>query len=104
MLYLNKNEEKTIGKFMDVEDKYTQEVLTLVWRDGSKAIATYDSFIEDENNLELDDENFEEFWSFVFKKIEICGNPPIEVTEDHYFTISYHNFPKDIFWNGEKIN
>lgn len=104
MLYLNKNEEKIIGVFIDVEDRYVQTNLILVWMDGSKIIAKYDSFIEDENGLELDDENYEEFWSFVFEKIAIYGNPPIEVTEDNYFTINYHNFPKDILSNGEKIN
>lgn len=104
MIYLNENEEKIIGKFMDNEDNYTQKILTLIWSDGSKATARYDTFIEDESDSELDDEGYEEFWSFVFEKIEASGEPPIEVTEDNCFTISYHNFPTDIVLDGKKVN
>ena len=104
MIYLNENEEKVIGKFMEVEDKYENETLTLVWENGSRVEAKYDSFIEDENDYELEDENYEEFTSFVLIKIEMFGNPPIEVSEHDYFLINYHNFPKEILANGVKIN
>lgn len=76
MIYFNENEEKIIGEFMEVEDKYINKVLYLVWNDGSKVIAKYDSYIEDENDCELEDENYEEFTSFVFMKIEMHGTPP----------------------------
>ena len=104
MIYLNENEEKIIGKFIEVEDKYENNALSLVWKNGDRVEAKYDSFIEDENDCELEDENYEEFWSFIFKKIEIEGNPPIEVTEDGYFLINYHNFPQEILVDGKKIN
>lgn len=104
MIYLNENEEKIIGEFMEVEDKYVNEELDLVWNDGSKVTVKYDSFIEDENDCEMEDENYEEFISFVFIKINIFGNPPIEVSEDDYFLINYHNFPSEILVNGVKIN
>lgn len=104
MIYLNENEERIIGKFIEVEDKYENNTLSLVWKNGDRVEAKYDSFIEDENDCELEDENYEEFWSFIFKKIEIEGNPPIEVTEDGYFLINYHNFPQEILVDGKKIN
>ena len=104
MLYLNENEEKIIHKFMAIEGEYAHKTLTLVWSDGSKTTAKYDSFIEDESDFELDDEDYEEFWSFVFEIIEVFGEPPIEISDDGYFLVNYHNFPAEILVNGEKIN
>lgn len=104
MLYLNKNEEKIINKFIEVEDKYAHKPLTLIWSDGSKTTAEYDSFIEDESDFELDDKAYEEFQSFVFEIIEVFGEPPIEISDDGYFLVNYHNFSAEILANGEKIN
>ena len=104
MFYLNENEETVIGNFIAVESKYTNRILILKWNTGAYVTATYDSFIEDENDYEIEDDEYEEFWSFVFKKLKIEGTPPIEVTEDDYFTVNYHNFPDDIVVNDIKIN
>ena len=104
MIYLNENEEKVIGKFLETENKYENKELVLVWSDGSQAVAKYDSFIEDESDCELEDENYEEFTSFIFIMINMTGNPPVEVSKDGFFLISYHNFPKEILLNEEKIN
>lgn len=104
MIYLNENEERIIGKFVEGENKYENQTLVLIWSDGSQVIAKYDSFIEDEANCELEDEYYEEFTSFVFIMISGNGNPPIDVSQDGFFLINYHNFPKDILANGEKIN
>ena len=104
MIYLNNNEEQIIKKFLTVEEEYENENLILKWENGSQIFAEYDSFIEDENDFEIEDKEYEEFWSFIFKKIEIIGNPPVEISEDNYFLINYHNFPNEIIANGKKIN
>ena len=58
------------------------------------------------NTLALKDEENEEdeFTSFVLKKLELKGKPPIEITEANFFIINYHNFPRDIILNNERIN
>ena len=66
--------------------------------------ALYDSYIEDESDFEIDENGYEEFWSFVFKVIRADASVPIEITEDDYFLINYRNFPKEIIANGKKIN
>ena len=53
MLYLNENEEKIIGNFMDREEEFENKELILKWKDGSQIIAKYDSFIEDSKISEL---------------------------------------------------
>lgn len=103
MMYLNKNEQKIIECFMNVENEYKNKRLILKWDNGSQVIAKYDSFIEDENDYELEDERYEEFWSFVFQKIDFIGNPPIDVSEDCFFLVNYHNFPDEILINGKNI-
>lgn len=103
-MYLNDKEEKIIGSFMDVADKLEGKILILKWKDGSCVHGIYDSFIEDESNFDMDDENYEEFWSFVFKAIDMEGEPPIFITEDEYFCVNYHNFPEEIISNGQRIN
>ncbi len=103
-MYLNNNEEKIIGSFMNISDEVEGEIVILKWGNESKVKGIYDSYIEDENDLELDDEKYEEFWSFVFKVVEVIGEPPVYITEDEYFCINYHNFPDEIIVGDKKIN
>lgn len=103
-MYLNDKEEKIIGKFMDVADDLEEKMLTLKWNDGSQVLAIYDSYMEDEVDCELDDEEYEEFWSFVFKAIDLVGTPPVYITEDKYFCVDYRNFPNEILDGTKKVN
>jgi len=100
-MYLNDNEEKIIGLFMDMADNLEGKAITLKWNDGSQVQGIYDSYMEDETDYDIGDEEYEEFWSFVFKAIDMKGEPPIYITEDEYFCINYHNFP-DVIMVGEK--
>lgn len=104
MYFLNDKEEKIIGKFLNSADGIQGKELNLIWDDGSRVCALYDSYIEDESDFEIGEDGYEEFWSFVFKVVRADANAPIEVTEDDYFLINYRNFPKEIIANGKKIN
>ena len=95
-MYLNDKEEKIIGSFMDIADELEGKMLMLKWGDGSQIQGIYDSFIEDETECDIDDENYEEFWSFIFKALDLEGNPPVIITKDEYFCIDYRNFPDEI--------
>ena len=103
-MYLNDKEEKIIGSFMNVADELEGKLIILNWKDGSQAQGIYDSYIEDELDCDMDDESYEEFWSFVFKAVDIAGEPPVYITEDEYFCINYRNFPEEIIAEGKKIN
>lgn len=103
-MYLNNKEEKIIGTFMNVADELEGKLITLNWKDGSQAQGIYDSYMEDELDCDMDDESYEEFWSFVFKAVDIIGEPPIYITEDEYFCIDYRNFPDEILVDNKKIN
>ena len=104
MYFWNDREEKIIGTFINNIDSYEEQELILKWEDGSEARAIFDSYIEDESDCDMDEEEYEEFWSFVFKGISISGQPPIIITEDDYFMVNYLNFPKEIFAGNIQIS
>lgn len=104
MLFLNKNEEKIIKTFMLNQADLEDAVMVLKWADGSRVVAKYDYILEDENEYEIEDENYEEFWSFAFKALRVSGTPPICITQHNYFLISYRNFPDEIIADGQKVN
>lgn len=95
-MYLNDREEKIIGAFMNIADELEGKPVVLKWRDGSWVLGIYDSYIEDENDCDIEDIGYEEFWSFVFKAVGVSGTPPIYITDDEYFCINYHNFPDEV--------
>lgn len=103
MLYLNDAEERVIGPFMDIEEKFSNKTLRLVWSNGSEVVAKYDSFIEDENEEDYNTNKYEEYWSFVFVAIDISLRAPIDLSADNLFTINYHNFPEKILYEDEII-
>ena len=103
-MYLNNKEEKIIGKFMDVVDDFEGKLMILKWKDGDQVLGIYDSYMEDELDCEMDDECYEEFWSFVFKAVDLVGEPPIYITEDEFFCVDYRNFPDEIIVDNQRIN
>ena len=104
-MYLNCKEKSTISQFIQNLDTYENETMTLIWNDGSKITASFDTCFEDESDCNTDDENYEEFISFAFTVLDYEGNPPVYITEDDCFLVSYHNFPDIVLSeNGEKIN
>ena len=103
-MYLNDKEGIIIGRFMDKSDEYEGKILTLKWKDGSLIQGIYDSYMEDETDCDLDDKNYEEFWSFIFSAVDLKGEPPVFITEDDFFCINYHNFPDIIMAGDIKIN
>ena len=103
-VYLNKNEEEIIDRFLGNLDEYDSQEMKLIWRDVGTITARFDTCFENDNELDESDAEYEEFESFVFEVICISGDPPVYITEDNYFCIDYHNFPDEILIDGIKIN
>lgn len=103
-MFLNEKEEKIISHFLSRLNQYDIEEMKLLWLDGSVVFANFDTCFEDDNGLDEDDEAYEEFTTFVFKVIDISGNPPVFITEDDFFCVNYRNFPDEILVDGKKIN
>lgn len=103
-MYLNNKEEKIIQTFSQSINTYDNHEMLLSWNDGSSVIANFDTCFEDDNDMEIGQKGYEEFWTFVFKAISVLGKPPIYITEDEYFCVDYRNFPDEIIADGKKIN
>lgn len=101
---LNNYEKDIIIGFMQNLDKYENETMLLIWNDGSQIEAIFDTCFEDDNDFNENDERYEEFMSFAFTKTSIKGKPPVYITADNGFLLSYHNFPDIILVGNKKIN
>lgn len=99
-MYFSKNEQPIIETFYkSISDLTENDVISLVWETGEiKAIfdTCFDDFDEENEN--------DEFTSFVFKQIDINGTAPVIVGDSNFFIINYHNFPKTIMLNGKQLN
>lgn len=104
MVYWNKNEEAIIRDFLACNRNYIGEEVLLKWNGKGSVLAEYSMLMEDENDYEMNDERYEEFWSFAFHGVQITGNPPISINRQNNFLINYHNFPDEILVDGKKIN
>lgn len=104
MAFLNDREEAIIADFYRNIKSHRADKLTLVWNGFGVADAVFYSCFEDDNDLEDDDENYEEFVTFVFKATHIRGNLPVKTDENGYFWINYRTFPDEIIADNKKIN
>ncbi len=103
-MYFSEKEKETVKTFYKNIDEYEKNTMTLRWNNNSQATATFDTCFESDNELDMDNTEYEEYVSFIFKLIEVLGKPPIYITEDKFFCIDYHNFPDEILVSGKKIN
>ncbi len=103
-MFLNDKEEAIIGTFLSHADEYDYEDMELIWKNGSKIVATYVSYFDDSNGKLKTEEGYEEYTSFVFDVIDVWGEPPVLISEQDGFCLNYRNFPDEIIKDGEKIN
>ena len=103
---LNDYERLIIGGFLGNLDENDQKIMTLIWPDGSKIVAEFDTYFEDLNDFDAKegDDEFDEYISFVFVAKEVFGVPPIQLNSNGFFLINYHNFPDEIIADGKKMN
>ncbi|MBQ9986584.1 MAG: hypothetical protein IJP38_09835 [Oscillospiraceae bacterium] len=103
---MTNKELQIIGTFLRNLDEYENREMKLVWRKSGEITASFYTCFEDENDSEENSENedFEEYISFVFDATEISGAPPVSLNSRKSFIINYHNFPDEIIIDGKKIN
>ncbi len=84
-------EKNIVSSFYNKLDEIENKELLLSWKTGY-AIALFDTCFEDF----ADDNEEDEYTSFVFKVVSVEGNVPIEISSAGYFIVNYHNFPQKI--------
>lgn len=87
----SENEKEIIQNFYNNLNSYVDKKIKLSWNSGY-IITEYDTCFDDF----ADDNEEDEFTSFVFKVLSKSGVAPIEISADNYCIINYHNFPYEI--------
>ena len=102
---LNPREGVIINRFGAYAAYHYDCLFLLRWSDTDYILAEYDQAMEDENDPDggIDDPEFEEFWSFLFRVKEVHGHPPVE-PYNGFILVNYHNFPEEILHDGVKVN
>ena len=93
-MILNPNEDEHFCAFAKFVDKHTKGDYVLHFENGEVIECTFDTDCESDNCLDLDDPNYEEYWMIVFNN-KATGK---------LFEVNYHNVPKEVFYNGEKVD
>ena len=119
----SEKEERIIGSFYRyiIIPKLKKELYLLKWKHGTLIYAKSDIIYESDNNLDLDDPDYEDFVGIAIKiikikKISLNDNlfPDKSINyqnvyewfkEDHLYELNYHNFPDEIYNSrGELIS
>lgn len=93
-MMLNPNEAGKFWNFRGLVENHRRSKFRLIFADKTEVQCTYFTSCESDNNLELDDPNYEEFWIIVFRKIN----------SDETFEINFHNMPVEVWCDGRKID
>ncbi len=90
---LNPNEAGRFWDFLLFVHKNTKNSYKFIFEDKSVINALFDTSCESDNCLPEEDPNYEEYWILVFKNIET----------NQLFEINYHNMPKEVYCDGNKV-
>lgn len=90
---MNPNETPRFDAFYNYVYEHKDAIYTFLFPDGTEEKGVYFTSYETDNNLELDDPNYEEFWGIAFKDV-ITGK---------CFEITYYNLPEAVFCDGKRV-
>lgn len=112
-MYITDKENSIIKPFSRYlsNDIFTKEKFLLVWKNGTKILATFDTTDEDDNGLEPDDPNYEEYTSFIVRVKKLINFNVLDGFKKSWlengvlFEFSYKDFPDEIYNSkGELIS
>lgn len=95
-MFFSELESKLMGEFQGELDAHPKSLIKMKLQDGTELIASFDTCYESDNDLEMDDEGYEEFYSYVFEIIKVLSVK--EEDSDKYrthslFEVNYHTLP-----------
>ncbi len=90
---LNPKEEGCFKTLYRHASHHGGKTYRLLYQNGDSRLATFDTIYETDNNLELDDPDYEEFNAILF-----C-----DLATGKLFEVTYHNLPASVWCDGEKV-
>ena len=89
---INPNETPRFDTLFRFTHGHEKGLYTFCYSNGNEEIVRYDTDYETDNNLELDDPDYEEFFAIVFRR-----------ESGELFEVTYHNLPDSIFCDGKRV-
>ena len=113
-MYFSEKEKKIIGPFYKYVNKSKEnidDIYLMKWKNGTQILSKFDTDYESDNNLELDDPDYEDFISIIVRVKKLKAFNPLDgfkkewLKEGVLFEFSYHDFPTEIYNSkGELIS
>ena len=93
-MVFNQKERETFIPFYRYVIKHRNEVFTVEFSNGQVISALFDIAFEDDNELELNDPNYEEYTTMVFRN----------TSTQTLFSLNYHDLPNiEVYHKGKRI-
>lgn len=89
----NPNENERFDSFARFVAERGRNNYRLIFDDNSVIDCILDGYGEADNCLDPDDPAYEEYWMIVFRNL----------ATGELFEVNYHNMPKEIWCDGEKV-
>ena len=103
-------EEKIVEPFyryVHLSRANINDIFLIKWKGGTAILAKYDTCYESDNNLDLDDPDYEDYVSIVMKIEKIVNLNNKDgfnwVVDRDFFEFNYHNFPDEIYNSRGKL-
>lgn len=94
-MWLNNKEEQIYGPFAKYIENHENERFKFVYANGDELIVEFYTEYESENGLELNDEDYEEYWEMAFKIIEVIKDDKNIYEVGKYVLVNYRSIPKN---------
>ena len=93
-MILNPNESGKFWNFLCFVHKNVKSEYKLKLSEEKTFQCRYFTSFESDNELELDDSNYEEYWIIFFKNMH----------SDYIHEINYHNISLEVWCDGKKVD
>ena len=96
-------------RYANMSRENIKDTYLLKWKYGTQVLAKYDTCYESDNDLDLDDPEYEDFVEIVIQIEKLVRfNEKDELKKEwlqkgHLIGINYHNFPDEIYNSKGKL-
>lgn len=98
-MFFSAQEDKVMRPFAEELDAHPGSSIEMKLQDGTVLIASLDTCYESDNDLEMDEEGYEEYFSYVFmieKVLSVSKENAEKYQENTLFELNYHAIPLEM--------
>lgn len=98
-MFFSAQEDKIMRPFAEKLDAHLGSPIKMKLQDGTELIVSFDTCYESDNDLEMDEEGYEEYFSYVFmieKVLSVSKENAEKYKENTLFELNYHTIPLEM--------